>query len=194
MSRSVTTAALVLTATVLMLVAGLGTGAVGIASGDDLPPPDSPPTLRKLSALRLSATVPARLALWDARRAEEAAAEAAAAARRAAARRAAAARADAVVTTTVPAQGGDGSYLGEFTVTCYALQGTTASGRPVGPEVVAVDPRVIPLGTWIHIEGVGNRQASDTGGDVKGKRLDIWHESRDWCIQFGRRVLSVHRL
>src|SRR5436190_93923 len=45
--------------------------------------------------------------------------------------------------------------LGRFTVTCYALSGTTASGRRVSSNVVAVDPRVIPIGTRIHIGGVG---------------------------------------
>ena len=81
--------------------------------------------------------------------------------------------------------------LGTFTVTCYALDGTTASGHPVSSDVVAVDPDVIPLGTRIHIEGVGVRVARDTGSKVQGHRLDIWHPSSDWCRQFGVQQLAV---
>lgn len=203
--------AVIATASAMVMLMVLLSVTVGAASGEDLPPADSAPGLDRVQELRLGATEEARAAFFAAEAAREqaaaaAAAEAAEAARVEAARRAAARRArtattvaapqpaEPVSTTTVPARSGDGTYLGEFTVTCYSLRGTTASGRPVGPSVVAVDPRVIPLGTWIHIEGIGNRQASDTGGDIKGKRLDIWHESRDWCLQFGRRVLSVHRL
>src|SRR5205823_4062063 len=55
---------------------------------------------------------------------------------------------------------GDGrGGLGTFTITCYALGGSTASGRPASSDVVAVDPRVIPLGTRVLIAGIGVRTA-----------------------------------
>jgi 3D (Asp-Asp-Asp) domain-containing protein len=84
-----------------------------------------------------------------------------------------------------------GRYLGEFEVTCYALRGQTASGKPVGRHVVAVDPRVVPLGTEIFIGGEGTRSALDTGGNIKGNRLDVWRSSSDQCREFGRKTLPV---
>lgn len=83
--------------------------------------------------------------------------------------------------------------IGKFTVLCYALKGVTASGEPVSDAAVAVDSRVIPLGTRIWIQGVGWRTALDRGSAIVGKDLDIWNGSRDWCIQFGHRYLSVWR-
>ena len=84
--------------------------------------------------------------------------------------------------------------IGKFTVLCYALKGITASGQPVSNDAVAVDSRVIPLGTRIWIQGVGWRTALDRGSAIVGKDLDIWNGSRDWCIQFGHRYLSVWRV
>lgn len=88
---------------------------------------------------------------------------------------------------------GPGDYLGAFSVTCYALNGNTASGEPVHEGGVAVDRRVIAFGTRLYIENVGWRVANDTGGSVRGNRLDIWLPSRDDCISFGRRTLDVYR-
>lgn len=88
---------------------------------------------------------------------------------------------------------GPGDYLGAFSVTCYALDGNTASGEPVHEGGVAVDRRVIAFGTRIYIENVGWRVANDTGGSVRGNRLDIWLPSRDDCISFGRQTLDVYR-
>ena len=84
-----------------------------------------------------------------------------------------------------------GRYLGDFVVTCYALRGTTASGQRVRPGVVAVDPRVIPLGSEIYVGGEGTLTALDTGGKIKGRRLDIWRKSARECRQFGRQTLPV---
>jgi hypothetical protein len=51
----------------------------------------------------------------------------------------------------------------------------TASGRPLVPDVsVAADPAVIPLGTWVYIDTIGWRQASDTGGRIKGNHIDLF--------------------
>ena len=72
----------------------------------------------------------------------------------------AAATTAAVASTGAPPPPGDGEPagaqpLGEFTVVCYVIVGTTYSGEPTGPNVVAVDPKVIPLRTNLWIEGVG---------------------------------------
>jgi 3D (Asp-Asp-Asp) domain-containing protein len=87
-----------------------------------------------------------------------------------------------------------GRYLGDFELTCYALRGRTASGRPVGRSGIAVDPRVIPLGTEVYIAGEGTRTAIDTGGSIKGNRIDVWRPSAAHCRNFGRQVMPVFAL
>jgi N-acetylmuramoyl-L-alanine amidase len=84
-----------------------------------------------------------------------------------------------------------GVLLGSFEVTCHTGKGVTASGRPSSRETVSVDPRVVPLGTPLVIEGVGRRVAADTGRSIRGQRLDIWAPSAVACTRFGRRQLRV---
>lgn len=83
--------------------------------------------------------------------------------------------------------------LGSFSATCYTLTGTTASGAPAGPGSIAVDPRIIPLGTELEVEGYGRGTAADTGGAIKGRRLDLWMTPAE-CRQWGRRTVSVRIL
>lgn len=70
----------------------------------------------------------------------------------------------------------------------YAQSGRTASGLMVGPGIVAVDPRVIKLGTRLYIPGYGEGLAADTGGDIKGNTIDVWmvseQRARDWGIKY----------
>ena len=70
--------------------------------------------------------------------------------------------------------------------TAYCLTGTTATGLPVGPGIVAVDPTVIPLGTRMRIPGYGDGVAADTGGGVKGARIDVWMASCSAASAFTR--------
>ena len=84
-----------------------------------------------------------------------------------------------------------GRYLGTFVVTCYDLGGRTATGTTPTTETVAVDPRVIPLGSRIFIAGVGERIAQDTGGAIKGDRLDIWEPTYSQCAAWGVRDRQV---
>lgn len=79
--------------------------------------------------------------------------------------------------------------LGYFEATCYELRGATASGSPAGPGSIAVDPRVIPLGTKLRVEGYGDGVAADTGGAIKGRRIDVWKSSG--CREWGRRSVLV---
>ena len=72
--------------------------------------------------------------------------------------------------------------------TGYCLNGTTATGLPVGPGVVAVDPAVIPLGTRLSIPGYGEGVAADTGGAIKGNRIDVWFATCDDALAFTRNV------
>ena len=90
-----------------------------------------------------------------------------------------------------------GSNGGMFTITtycpCAACNGKwagmpTASGTPITPgRTIAVDPSVIPLGTSVYIEGIGTRIAEDTGGAIKGNRIDLavsdHSESGTWNAQ-----------
>ncbi len=73
----------------------------------------------------------------------------------------------------------------------YALRGTTASGIPVAPGVIAVDPRVIPLGTRLWVPGYGEGIAADTGGDIKGNTIDVWVPSERQASDWGIKTLTI---
>lgn len=73
----------------------------------------------------------------------------------------------------------------------YALRGTTASGIPVAPGVIAVDPRVIPLGTRLWVPGYGEGIAADTGGDIKGNTIDVWMPSERQASDWGIKTLTI---
>ena len=74
--------------------------------------------------------------------------------------------------------------------TCYDLSGRTATGMPVGPGVVAVDPSVIPLGTRMNVPGYGNGVAADVGGGIKGDTIDLWMTPSQ-CAAWGRRTVTI---
>jgi 3D (Asp-Asp-Asp) domain-containing protein len=64
--------------------------------------------------------------------------------------------------------------------------GMTRSGtRATEGRTIAVDTNVIPMGTWVYIEGIGLRKAEDTGGAVKGKKIDVYYESDATAKKFG---------
>jgi 3D (Asp-Asp-Asp) domain-containing protein len=72
--------------------------------------------------------------------------------------------------------------------TGYCLKGTTATGLPVGPGIVATDPSVIPLGTRMTIPGYGEGVAADTGSGIRGRMIDVWIKSCAAAAAFGRAV------
>ena len=89
--------------------------------------------------------------------------------------------------------------LGEFKMTAYTRYAKssrrTATGTlPTVGRTVAVDPRVIPFGTRIHIEGIGVRIAEDAGKGIKGKKLDLYLPSVQSCTRFGARSRRVYVL
>jgi 3D (Asp-Asp-Asp) domain-containing protein len=108
-------------------------------------------------------------------------------------------------TTAIAASPGGGGYweavsptlmrpLGTFIATCYTGGITTATGTRPSTQVVAVDPGVIPLGSRVFIPGIGVRTAADTGGAIRGARVDIWQPSYSQCVQFGAQRVEVYLL
>ena len=79
-----------------------------------------------------------------------------------------------------------------YTASCGGCSGMTASGRPAGHGIVAVDPRVIPLGTHMYIPGYGHAIAGDTGGAIRGNRIDLGFNSNAQAYRFGRRSVTVY--
>lgn len=81
-----------------------------------------------------------------------------------------------------------------YTATAYSLRGRTASGRYVTRGLIAADPSILPLGSRVHVEAgpwSGEYLVADTGGAVKGRRIDIWTPSSREAMQFGRRVVKL---
>lgn len=70
----------------------------------------------------------------------------------------------------------------------------TYGGNPLRKGLVAVDQNVIPLGTRLYIEGYGYAIADDTGGYIKGHRIDLAYENRQEALRFGRRIVPVYIL
>ena len=100
-----------------------------------------------------------------------------------------------------PARNGQpGRKLGQFVTTAYCpcriccganANGITASGKKArANHTVAVDKSVISLGTKIVIDGK-EYVAEDTGGAIKGKRIDIFFNSHKEALQWGRRTKDV---
>jgi peptidoglycan DL-endopeptidase CwlO len=75
--------------------------------------------------------------------------------------------------------------------TGYSIHGTTATGVPTGWGVVAVDPSVIPLGTRMTVPGYGEGVAADTGGSVKGNKIDLWFPTREQALAWGQRTVTI---
>jgi 3D (Asp-Asp-Asp) domain-containing protein len=81
-----------------------------------------------------------------------------------------------------------------YTATAYSLRGRTASGMPVTQGIIAADPRVLPLGSRVRIDAgsySGEYLVADTGGAVRGKRIDIWTPSTRDAMRFGRRAVKL---
>lgn len=72
--------------------------------------------------------------------------------------------------------------------------GKTAIGLRAGHGVVAVDPAMIPMKARLYVEGYGYAVAGDTGGAIKGNRIDLGFRSRAQALRFGRRPVTVRVL
>jgi len=87
----------------------------------------------------------------------------------------------------------DGDLL-DFHATAYCLKGRTASGSFVQSGMIAADPRVLPLGTVVHLSAgsyTGIYRVMDTGGSIKGNRVDVYVTTHREAVQFGRRQVKL---
>jgi 3D (Asp-Asp-Asp) domain-containing protein len=81
-----------------------------------------------------------------------------------------------------------------YTATAYSLPGRTASGGGVRRGIIAADRRVLPIGTRVRLEAgsySGEYLVADTGGAVRGRKIDIWVPSTGEAMRFGRRPVRL---
>jgi len=81
-----------------------------------------------------------------------------------------------------------------YVATAYSLRGRTASGRPVSKGLIAADPRFLPLGSRVKLEAgtySGEYLVADTGGAVRGRRIDIWTPTSREAMSFGKRNIKL---
>lgn len=81
-----------------------------------------------------------------------------------------------------------------FRATAYALKGRTRSGVWTKQGVIAADPRVLPLGTLVQVNAgqySGVYTVHDTGGAIKGNRVDVWMPTTKEARRFGRRNIKL---
>lgn len=85
-----------------------------------------------------------------------------------------------------------------YTASCAGCSGITATGINLhanpGLKVIAVDPNVIPLGSKVWVEGYGNAIAGDTGGAIKGNKIDLFMANKSDALSFGRKQVKVRVL
>ena len=87
------------------------------------------------------------------------------------------------------------SYKLKVDAVAYSLPGKTVIGIPVGRGVVAVDPKVIPLRSYLVVPGDGKAIAADVGTAIKGRLIDLWFPTTAEARAWGRRtvVITVYR-
>jgi resuscitation-promoting factor RpfB len=79
-------------------------------------------------------------------------------------------------------------------ITATGVRALAGSGSDRAPHLVAVDPKVIPLGSRLYIDGYGFAIAVDTGSSIKGNRIDLLLPTHEAARRFGRRTLRVYLL
>ena len=94
------------------------------------------------------------------------------------------------------------AYLGTFKAYAYCAcakccgksDGITATGtKATQGRTIAVDPKVIPLGTEVYIEGYGNFIAEDTGSGIKGNTIDVFHVNHADALEWGVRQVKIYK-
>ena len=82
-----------------------------------------------------------------------------------------------------------------YTAYCTGCSGTTATGIDLranpNQRVIAVDPRVIPLGSKVWVEGYGEAIAGDTGGAIKGHKIDVFIPTEESAMAWGVKTVKI---
>jgi 3D (Asp-Asp-Asp) domain-containing protein/LysM repeat protein len=82
-----------------------------------------------------------------------------------------------------------------YTASCEGCSGITATGVNIkdnpDKKVISVDPSVIPLGTEVYVEGYGYAVAADTGGAIKGNKIDVFIPDKQDAINWGKQQVEV---
>jgi len=82
-----------------------------------------------------------------------------------------------------------------YTANCNGCSGYTATGMNLranpNAKVIAVDPRVIPLGTKVYVEGYGYAIAADTGSAIKGFKIDVFFPSKSDAFRWGSKRVKI---
>ena len=104
-------------------------------------------------------------------------------------------------TQAAAASSSQGGYYLTVEATAYSyneagLSNYTADGTNLvsEPNVIAVDPSVIPLGSYVEIPGYGVFRAADTGGAIYGNRIDVHLVNLSDVYNFGRRTITIRVL
>lgn len=104
-------------------------------------------------------------------------------------------------TQAAAASSNQGGYYLTVEATAYSyneagLSSYTADGTNLvsEPNVIAVDPSVIPLGSYVEIPGYGIFRAADTGGAIYGNRIDVHLVNLNDVYNFGRRTITIRVL
>ena len=91
------------------------------------------------------------------------------------------------------ASSGSKRYMGNFKLTFYAGDSTTASGRsPRVNHTIAADTSLLPMYTKVYIEGWGTYTVEDRGGAIKGKKIDIFVSSNSVARKYGVKYADVY--
>lgn len=82
-----------------------------------------------------------------------------------------------------------------YTAFCTGCSGITKTGIDLranpNQKVIAVDPSIIPLGSRVYVDGYGEAIAGDTGGAIKGNRIDVFIPSQSDAMKWGRKTVTV---
>jgi 3D (Asp-Asp-Asp) domain-containing protein len=106
------------------------------------------------------------------------------------------------VKASTPSRSNTGNVAREFyvsasayTANCSGCSGITKTGinlkKNPNLKVIAVDPKVIKLGSKVHVEGYGYAVAGDTGGAIKGNKIDVFFPSKNTAYQWGRKQVKI---
>jgi len=98
------------------------------------------------------------------------------------------------VTNQTKDESAEATEAHDFHATAYCLKGRTASGAYVKKGIIAADPKVLPLGTVVHIKAgkyTGTYTVADTGSRIRGKKVDIYVPTYKEAVSFGKQKVKI---